>query len=132
VQIRQTEDGYQIQILRLFPVFPQPLQRSVQQRILKKQIIARISRQGIFRKYQELLKDERNVEMLKTLKVYLESNMNYSVTAEKMYVHINTVRKRMERAHELLDIDWDQRLSLLNAELLLHFLKFPSTDQPAG
>lgn len=84
------------------------------------------------RKYQELLKDEKNVEMLKTLKVYLESNMNYSVTAEKMYVHINTVRKRIERAHELLDIDWDQRISLLNAELLLQFLKFPSMDQSAG
>lgn len=75
------------------------------------------------RKFRELLKDEKNVEVLRTLKVYLENNMNYSVTAEKLYAHINTVRKRIERAHELLDMDWELRINRLNLELLLQFLE---------
>ena len=41
--------------------------------------------------YLDMMKDEKNVELLRTLKVYLENNMNFSVTAEKMYVHINSV-----------------------------------------
>ena len=48
--------------------------------------------------------------------------MNYSVTAEKLYAHINTVRKRIDKAHDLLDIDWEQRINRLNVELLLQFL----------
>ena len=46
--------------------------------------------------YSVLLKDEKNIELLKTLKVYLENNMNYSATAEKLYVHINTIRTKRE------------------------------------
>ncbi len=76
----------------------------------------------MLRLYRELMKDERNVEVLRTLKVYLENNMNFSVTAEKLYAHINTVRKRIEKANDLLQIDWSQRISRLNVELLLQFL----------
>lgn len=74
--------------------------------------------QGL-RKFRELMKDEKNAEVLRTLKVYLANNMNYSVTAKKMYAHINTVRKRIEKANDLLDIDWNDRIGLLNLELLL-------------
>lgn len=78
--------------------------------------------ENMLKKYRELMEDEKNIEVLRTLKVYLENNMNYSVTAEKLYAHINTVRKRIEKANDLLDIDWDQRISRLNVELLLQFL----------
>lgn len=73
--------------------------------------------------YRDLMQDEKNIEILKTLKVYLANNMNYSGTAEKLYVHINTVRKRIDRVNDLLPIDWDSRISRLNAELLLQFLE---------
>ena len=33
---------------------------------------------------REMMEEEKNIELLKTLKIYLENNMNYSVTAEKM------------------------------------------------
>lgn len=72
--------------------------------------------------YAELLKDEKNIELLKTLKVYLENNMNYSATAEKLYVHINTIRKRMDKVNELLQIDWSDVIARMNTELLLRFL----------
>ena len=72
--------------------------------------------------YRELLKDDKNIELLKTMKVYLENNMNYSATAEKLYVHINTIRKRIDKVNELLKIDWSDTIARMNAELLLRFL----------
>lgn len=73
--------------------------------------------------YQDMMKDEKNVELLRTLKVYLENNMNFSVTAEKMYVHINTIRKRIDKLDRMLQIDWDSYISRLKIEILLQFLE---------
>ena len=72
--------------------------------------------------YSVLLKDKKNIELLKTLKVYLENNMNYSVTAEKMYVHINTIRKRIDKVNDLVKIDWEDHVDRLKMEILLQFL----------
>ena len=79
--------------------------------------------ENMLREYRELMKDERNAELLRTLKIYLENNMNYSLTAEKMYVHINTIRKRIEKIDHLLDIRWNQYIDRLRVELLLQFLE---------
>ena len=76
----------------------------------------------LLKEYRSLLEDEKNVVLLRTLKIYLENNMNYSITAEKMYVHINTIRKRIEKVNELLSIDWEQYMSRLKAEIMLQFL----------
>ena len=73
--------------------------------------------------YLDMMKDEKNVELLRTLKVYLENNMNFSVTAEKMYVHINTIRKRIDKLDRMLQIDWDSYISRLKIEILLQFLE---------
>ena len=48
--------------------------------------------------------------------------MNYRATAEKLYVHINTIRKRIDKVNELLQIDWSDNIARMNAELLLRFL----------
>lgn len=48
--------------------------------------------------------------------------MNFSITAEKMYVHINTIRKRIDKIKELLDISLDNRIARLKLEMLLQFL----------
>lgn len=77
---------------------------------------------ALLKDYRKLTQDEKNIELLKTLKIYLENNMNYSITAEKMYVHINTIRKRIDKVNDLLDIEWDSHISRLKAELLLKFL----------
>lgn len=73
-------------------------------------------------RYQELLKNEKNRELLYTLKVYLENNMNYSTTADLLYVHINTVRKRIDKINELLDLDWDDYGSRLKMQMLLQLM----------
>lgn len=72
--------------------------------------------------YRAILEDERNVEILKTLKIYLENNMNYSLTADKMFVHINTIRKRIERATQLVDIEWENYVARLRLTILLQYL----------
>ncbi|MDL2249497.1 PucR family transcriptional regulator ligand-binding domain-containing protein [Lachnospiraceae bacterium OttesenSCG-928-J05] len=72
--------------------------------------------------YRELMQDEKNAELLHTLKIYLENNMNYSITAEKMYAHINTIRKRIDKVNSLLEIDWTNHMSKLKMEVLLQFL----------
>lgn len=73
-------------------------------------------------KYKELLKEPKNAELLKTLKVYLENNMNYSVTAEKLYLNINTIRKRIDKVNSMLSIDWENYVQRMETELLLQFL----------
>ena len=71
---------------------------------------------------REMMEEEKNIELLKTLKIYLENNMNYSVTAEKMYVHINTIRKRIDKVNDLVKIDWEDHVDRLKMEILLQFL----------
>lgn len=73
-------------------------------------------------KYRNLMNDEKNIELLRTLKIYLENNMNFSITAEKMYVHINTIRKRIDKLNTMLQIDWDSYMSRLKTEIMLQFL----------
>lgn len=48
--------------------------------------------------------------------------MNYSVIAEKLYLNINTVRKRIDKVNSILPIDWNKYVQRLNIELLQQFL----------
>ena len=45
--------------------------------------------------------------------------MNYSVTAEKMYVHINTIRKRIDKVNDLVKIDWEDHVDRLKMEIFI-------------
>lgn len=76
----------------------------------------------LLEKFRPFLEDEKDAELLRTLKIYLENNMNYSVTAEKMYAHINTVRKRIEKLKELVPIDLENHVERFQTVLLLEFL----------
>ncbi len=77
----------------------------------------------LLKEFRGLLGADKNKELLQTLKVYLESNMNYSVTAEKMFVNINTIRRRIEKVNELIDIDWDNYFARTKIGLMLQFLQ---------
>lgn len=58
-------------------------------------------------------------ELLQTLKTYLGCRMNYSLTAQEMFVHINTVRKRIETVREAISYDLDNPFDRLKLELIL-------------
>ncbi len=68
---------------------------------------------------KDLLDKDKSKELIETLNIYLESNMNYSLTAKKLFIHINTVRKRIEYIKDLIDIDLQDPISRLKVEILL-------------
>ena len=65
--------------------------------------------------------DEGN-DLIETLRTYIENNMNYSLTAKKLFIHINTVRNRIEKINDLINIDLNDEISRLKLEILLKFL----------
>lgn len=79
---------------------------------------------GLLGDFSTLMNAEKNRELLHTLKVYLENNMNYSLTAEKLFVNINTIRRRIEKVNELVDIDWDNYYTRTKIGLMLQFMQF--------
>ena len=74
-------------------------------------------------RFQKVLEHERSQELISTLKVYLENNMNYSLTAEKLFVNVNTIRRRIERVNEMVDIDWGNYFERVKIGLMLQFLQ---------
>jgi|GEM_PF-149480 len=66
-----------------------------------------------------LLGSEEHKELVHTLKVYLECKMNYSLTAKNLFVHINTVRKRIDEIGDLTRLDLENPMNRLKLEMLL-------------
>lgn len=66
-----------------------------------------------------LLNNEQHKDLVYTLKVYLECKMNFSLTAKKLYLHINTIRKRIEEITDLTNLDLDNPMNRLKLEILL-------------
>lgn len=66
-----------------------------------------------------LLNNEEYNYLVDTLKVYFECKMNYSLTAKKLFLHINTVRKRIEEINDLINFDLDNPVNRLKLEILL-------------
>ena len=77
----------------------------------------------LLNRFQKVLEHEKSQELITTLKVYLENNMNYSLTAEKLFVNVNTIRRRIERVNEMVDIDWDNYFERVKIGLMLQFLQ---------
>lgn len=57
--------------------------------------------------------------LLETLRVFTECGYNQSETAEKLYVHLNTLKYRLKRIAELTGIDYKNRDSMFHIELSL-------------
>jgi len=69
-----------------------------------------------------LLDHDSGEELIETLKVYLACKMNYSLAAKQLYIHINTVRKRMETVSDLLSLDLEDPTTRLKLEMLLRLM----------
>ena len=71
--------------------------------------------------------------LLTTLQTLLDTNFNYKVTAEKLFIHVNTVRYRCDKIVQLLDIDLnnpDMRFNLYAAIRIGDVLKALNLLQP--
>lgn len=76
----------------------------------------------MMRDLNKLRSKDDSGQLLETLKAYLECRMNYSNTAKKMFLHINTVRKRVEEIEDLLPVDLEDPSIRLRLELLLKLI----------
>ncbi len=77
----------------------------------------------ILKDISQLLHSEEYNEHLIILKAYLENKMNFSLTAKQLYLHINTVRKKIEEINDLIKIDLDEPMNRLKLEVLLELFK---------
>lgn len=48
--------------------------------------------------------------------------MNYSLTAKTLFMHINTVRKRIEEINDLINFDIEDPVNRLKLEILLKIM----------
>ena len=63
---------------------------------------------------------EKHTNLLYTLRIFLQSNHNYKIAAEKLYVHRTTLMYRLERICELTDINLEDYKTQL--ELNISFM----------
>lgn len=79
---------------------------------------------SIYDKYLKPLMLEVDGQVLIfTLKSFLECNLNYSLTAKKLFIHNNTVRYRMNKINGLINIDWEDSTERMKIEIVLKFLE---------
>lgn len=65
----------------------------------------------------EKLGPERSSTFLETLQTYLDNQGSYARTAELLHLHRNTVKYRIDRVFEILDVDPDDADQLLLLQL---------------
>lgn len=70
--------------------------------------------------------EENGSELLKTLNIYLRNQSNMTISAEQMFIHLNTMKYRIKKIEKLIDSDLDKfedrQILLFSSEILLHDL----------
>jgi purine catabolism regulator len=66
-----------------------------------------------------LYDQQYNTDLLRTLEVFLNHQGKLAESARNLYIHVNTLRQRLERIKELLGRDLDESLVRLNLQLAL-------------
>ena len=64
-------------------------------------------------------KDQYNLDLRNTLKVYLDNQCEISNTAKKMFIHRNTVIYRIERCEEVLGMKINTPENSMNLRIAL-------------
>lgn len=70
----------------------------------------------------------KNTEYIKTLEVYIQQKQSIEKTAQRLFIHYNSVRYRLQKIHELMsssvmDCSLDQLCILLNISRCRDYLK---------
>lgn len=66
---------------------------------------------------------ENNTELQRTLEVYLKNNKKLSETAKELYIHRNTVRYRIDKIIDILNVDMEDGDILFNLYFSLKAFK---------
>lgn len=75
------------------------------------------------------LKDE-NIELLKTLRTFIDVNQNYSETADLLYVHPKTVRYRIDKLKEQYHMNFANPEETLHYSIALRLLDLIELNKP--
>lgn len=67
-----------------------------------------------------------HVELLLTLKAFLDNQSEITTTAEKLFLHRNTISYRIKKCEELLDVDLKDSQTSLNLRVALELLDIKS------
>jgi purine catabolism regulator len=67
-------------------------------------------------------------DLINTLKVFLESGLNYRTTAAKLFVHHNTVRYRIQRIEELCGVNLESLEDRLSLSIALKIMPFKTNN----
>lgn len=62
---------------------------------------------------------KRDTELVKTLEVYFKTNGNFKKMSEHLYTHYNTILYRINRIHEITDMNLDNEHDRFNLETAL-------------
>ncbi len=63
--------------------------------------------------------EKKNSDLIRTLQTYLDNESVVQVSAEKLHVHYNTLRYRLNRIEEILEIDLSNPHTRLNLQIAL-------------
>ena len=80
-----------------------------------------------FEYLQAVLESDRqnNNNLLETLGIFLQENSNFQAAAERLHLHPNTIRYRIDKIQELLDCDlknFDSQVNLILAYKIYRFI----------
>ncbi|WP_419954248.1 PucR family transcriptional regulator [Neobacillus niacini] len=78
--------------------------------------------------YEEVLKDlfldqENSAVNIETLEAFYQNNADINQTAGQLYIHPNTLRKRLKKLESILDIDFNRLDDLLEIYVALKIIK---------
>ena len=68
--------------------------------------------------------EENNSDYVNTLQVYLEEGGNIGETAQKLYVHRNTIKYRITKVEEILNIDLEDTNTVFNLQFAFKIRKY--------
>ncbi|SDH84768.1 PucR family transcriptional regulator [Alteribacillus bidgolensis] len=63
-----------------------------------------------------------DLDLEKTLIVYMESNRNAKLSAETLHIHINTLYQRLKKIEKRLNIELDDPEDILKIQLACHLM----------
>ncbi len=77
------------------------------------------------------LRDKSSHELLKTIKAYLDNNLNVSEASRVLYIHRNTLMYRLDKFHKMTGLDCSKFGVGMKVGIALLILQFIENKEPA-
>lgn len=68
--------------------------------------------------------EENGTSLVDTLEVYMKNNKNIGISAEKLYIHRNTLKYRVNKAQSILNVDFEDADICFNIRLAFKIKRF--------